>query len=77
MLRDGDGLQVALLFQFVGSSFQLGIPRFAKLAYQRFFQELVDRDVFFLSQQHSRAAYAPAVVVQSLVNAVMPHADGV
>ena len=39
-----------LLFQFFSDILQFGIPCFAKFSYQWFFQELVNRYIFFLSQ---------------------------
>ena len=62
-----------MLLQFLHRRLQLSIPIGSKLADERFLQELIDRQVLFLPQQHGRLADVPAVVIDALELAEVLH----
>ena len=70
-------LNDSLIGEFLGHEFQLGIPIFAEAADERFFQELIDREVLFLSFEDGHLAYVPTVVVEGTVGAVLAYANGI
>ena len=70
-------LNDSLIGELLGHEFQLGIPVFAEAADEGFFQELIDREVFFLSFEDGHLAYVPTVVVEGTVGAVLAYANGI
>ena len=70
-------LDNALVGEFFGYEFELGIPVLAEAADEGFLEELVDGEVLLLSLEHSHLAHVPAVVVEGTVGAILAYADRV
>lgn len=69
--------QVALFFQFLHCTFQFRIPFFAETAYERFFQETVNRKIQMPALHHGHLAYIPTMVVQRHTITNLLQTDGI
>ena len=66
-----------LIGKLFGHELKLSVPILTEAADKRLFQELINREVFFLSFKNSHLAHIPTIVVERAVGTIFTYTNGV